>query len=558
VKTKTKLQNFSHYILFLISLYFIFYKININYLSTTSPDYQYYVDYLHYFFNEYGVTTREQGVAYFFIVAIFIELSEEMFSLFSTQQIISNSIQLANLFLYFFGIIGIYNLLRYKKYPISNILSSLTVLNFFPQTINLIVTMKPEILAFALLPWCIFLIELYVNEQNYKYLYYSIIPNILLLTSKATILGMILLLYLTVVLVKKIKIFNYKFLILFIFFLSLASPILYENYIANGKHVFEHTNNLVEMQDIADVSILFNINFLELLTNPFRHAHADSLVGMVLLDTFGDYFQWYAYNDQSTFNFSDINFSSIWYVSHWKQFISLIVGTLFYILIVYFYSKEPKNIYLILPFFGIFILLLQAFGIPQRNFNKLTAELFKTHYYSFLILLSAAFLMSLLIRKTKYIGILLLLIIVFSTSLIYGLFNSEPIYEDYVSVKSQYVPTCKVNSLLDIDKSSLCMNDIVMTCQLNRVIYNSKNLKNKNINIFNYQKYEPIQELENNKGQKVIPRTEEECINLVKSGYKYKSIFHSKLKIPKISLTYLIYCLALPLLIRRERLKTNN
>ena len=157
MKTKNKLKNFFHYILFLMSLYFIFYKININYLSTTSPDYQYYVDYLHYFFNEYGVTTREQGVAYFFIVAIFIELSGEMFSLFSTQQIISNSIQVANLFLYFFGIVGIYNLLIYKKYPISNILLSLTVLNFFPQTINLIVTMKPEIFAFALLPWCIFL-----------------------------------------------------------------------------------------------------------------------------------------------------------------------------------------------------------------------------------------------------------------------------------------------------------------------------------------------------------------------------------------------------------------
>ena len=170
---------------------------------------------------------------------------------------------------------------------------------------------------------------MYVDEQNYKYLYYSIIPNVLLLTSKATVLGMILLLYLIVVLVKKIKIFNYKFLILFVFFLSLAFPILYENYIANGKHVFEHTNNLVEMQDIADVSILYNINFLELLTNPFRHAHADSLIGMVLLDTFGDYFQWYAYNDQSTFNFSDTKFSSIWYVAletiyffnYWYDFI---------------------------------------------------------------------------------------------------------------------------------------------------------------------------------------------------------------------------------------------
>ena len=45
-------------------------------------------------------------------------------------------------------------------------------------------------------------------------------------------------------------------------------------------------------------------------------------------------------------------------------------------------------------------------------------------------------------------------------------------------------------------------------------LYTPKNLKNKNINIFNYQKYEPIQELETQVKGKVDWKGEE-CINLI-------------------------------------------
>ena len=54
--------------------------------------------------------------------------------------------------------------------------------------------------------------------------------------------------------------------------------------------------------------------------NPFRHSHANSLIGMVALDTFGDYFRWYAYNDESAYSYTKYNFDSVWIITHWREF----------------------------------------------------------------------------------------------------------------------------------------------------------------------------------------------------------------------------------------------
>ena len=77
----------------------------------------------------------------------------------------------------------------------------------------------------------------------------------------------------------------------------------FENYKVNGFSIFDHVSSSIDgsYENVANLSILYNINFTYLITQPFSNFHADSLIGIILLDTFGDYFNFWAFNDESLF-----------------------------------------------------------------------------------------------------------------------------------------------------------------------------------------------------------------------------------------------------------------
>ena len=92
MKHKVKNINFFNLFLkftFLFSLYFIFSQINLNYLSTTAPDFQYYVDYLDYFYGELQTTGREQGLAYFYFVSLTLKLLPDFYSNFLPHSLLA-------------------------------------------------------------------------------------------------------------------------------------------------------------------------------------------------------------------------------------------------------------------------------------------------------------------------------------------------------------------------------------------------------------------------------------------------------------------------------------
>lgn len=529
--------------IFLTTLTVVFSNINLHYLTTSSPDFQYYKDYLSYFFGELENTGREQGLIYFLLVSIFIKLGNNNFSLDNTNQLISNAVQMTNLSLYLLGLVGLFFLLQYKGFKTKHILITFSIINFFPQTINMLVTMKPEIFAFAILPWSIFLILLFFENNNYKFLYFSFIPNVLLITSKGTIAGSILLLYFYIAVSEKFKFFSIKFTIVFLLFLVFLSPILLENFNSNGKHIFEHTNEKAEMQDTADLNFLYNINFHDLYMYPFRHYHANSLVGMIALDTFGDYYQWYAYNDQSAFNYIKKNFDSIWYITHWRQFFSVVFTLIFYTLIVYFYKNNSANRYFyLMPFFGLFILLLQAYGIPQVNFDKETAELFKTHYYSYLLIICLTFVIANLIKKNIIIGYFLILLFAFNTSFLYGVPNSNEKYIEYLNSKNLHLNTCILNSFfIEGFEKANCNDKSIDICNFDRIIYNPELIISNDFGGVDNKNYLPIQNLINSNGKQVTPENRDECVGAVKNGYYYDSIYLNSFKLPLFNFIYFIF-----------------
>ena len=76
-----------------------------------------------------------------------------------------------SLLLFIVGLLGLYKLLKLNNYDKKIILLCLIALNFFPQSIYMRAVMKPEVLAFALFPWCLLFAEMFLNSKNIKYLY---------------------------------------------------------------------------------------------------------------------------------------------------------------------------------------------------------------------------------------------------------------------------------------------------------------------------------------------------------------------------------------------------
>ena len=228
----------------------------------------------------------------------------------------------------------------------------------------MLLNMKPEILAFSILPWSLFLIYKFIETSDIKYIYLALFPNLILLSSKGTIIASVGLIY-TYILLKNYNSFNNKKIFYFIVLSTfLILFIYYENYISNGKLVLEHRNLNPMYQNIASLSFIWNINYSNLLFNPFNNFHANSFLGILLLDTFGDYYSYHAFQDNSLFRFSRVKLPGLWYISYWPQFISISLTLFFYFSILKFLRvKKYSTLFYILPIFGLLPLLLQAYGV---------------------------------------------------------------------------------------------------------------------------------------------------------------------------------------------------
>lgn len=420
-------------ILFFLTSYISLTITNLFYMSTISPDFNRYKLYLYYFFGGQTDFLPEQGFIYFFIIALFCKLQIQNFngdfeSLMSnvgnqTNFNISNlsafenkihlGIQYGNFVIFMFGIFGIYQLLKIRNTSLINIYKIITVITILPLSFQLRLTMKPEILAFAVLPFVILFYEKYLKSKNIYDLIALATTTSVILTLKASITGMILTIFGIKLLsdLKKIKLSKISTLIFII--ICFASAISYENYSISNYSMFERS----ELSDYFDEDeydnrvspdVFFNINLQDLILNPENNFHADSLIGITLIDTFGDYFNEY-WNKDYTFlktyrkqfvqsgNSFDVDIErnvltvpfSIFNLEKIRKLFGLSLSILFFIKIFkIFTNKHTDKIYIISPLFGILILMLSALGFPENNFKPESGDTFKAYYYSFLSIVS--------------------------------------------------------------------------------------------------------------------------------------------------------------------------
>ncbi len=415
---KTKVDSYLYFIFFIFTLIISYYLGVAFFDITTGLDFNKYVVSLQFFSGNDVEIYDPQGSLYFWSIANFSGFNNMMYASRDFSTLINNKIQLINLTYYLLGLLGLGLLLKIKKVNSLHIFLSLSVLNFFPTALYFRLTMKPEIMAFAILPWLFILFTYYFEQRNNLNTYLLIILLSIALTIKGSITGMVLLSLLFLYGKKILQIRDNLFLLLGT--LTFSSLFLYINFLLTGKFLFGEPNVVDESllnkwNHTAGLNFFTNIDFRNLYENPFKYLHSDSFISITLLDTLSDYFTFFWKHNEygNYFQLDNIQYTDNFLIQNFlPDYISIIFTLTFYFLIVILYIYGIKNKeFLLLPFCGIIILVINSLGFPNKNFDPETGDLFKVHYYSFLISIAFVFLLNYFYKKnnsTQYLSMLLI------------------------------------------------------------------------------------------------------------------------------------------------------
>ena len=437
-------KNSKFKVLIFIFLYaYIFVINNLFYTSTFSADYQKYIIYLEYFYNYSNFSFLDQGTAYYAIVAIVLNFFSQYTSPATLQFDISFAIQLTNNLLILLGLFGIYNLTKQLEVDKAKMLNILIIINFFPPLQSLKLSMKPEVLVFALLPWLIFLLKQFLEEEKKLYVFAAIIPFALIITTKGTglVISGLFILYTFFEIIKKLGLKQIIVLTLISFFVIL--PLLVENTNINNNLFLERTDVTENYKHKASIDILYKNTQGKRVSSPIGSLQTSTVLGVTLLDTFDDYFLLNWNKDVSLFKkfrkniiepnkdvqLIKVDFKNreILYngplknsIQNLRIYLGLIFTVVFYILILRYKDKETVNKRIVLsPIIGILVLYIHSLGVPYEDFDPLVADTFKTFYYSPFLIISFSFLLAKYFKNNKK-NISILLIFLISSLYIYG------------------------------------------------------------------------------------------------------------------------------------------
>ena len=88
-------------------------------------------------------------------------------------------------------------------------------------------------------------------------------------------------------------------------FLLTFAFVTVENNSANERNLFSLVSGSereIKYDNKASFKFIYNINLYQLSSSPIKHNHADSLIAITLLDSFGDYFDLYWDNGSSIYS----------------------------------------------------------------------------------------------------------------------------------------------------------------------------------------------------------------------------------------------------------------
>lgn len=520
------LNYFSWFIFFTTTIYTLLIG-QLYYLTTKGPDYSFYRPYFEYFFGNISSTGVEQGLLYYFINATIISIDSENLIPVLWDQYFSNSIQWGNFFFYLIGIYGIYTFLKQKNTEKRNIFIILSLINLFPPAVEMRLLFKPEILVFSCLIWIIVFFDKYLETESLVYLLSSVPPLALVLTTKANLAIMIILFLLSFYL-KKIYEINavnfYKGLIILTMFFLVTS---FENYQANELLIYEHQSP-EEFTNSAELEFLYNINLETLKNDPFRQSQKDSYLGVMILDTFDDYFGNFWNDDSSPLYLN----RSVFFNAKETAYLGIVFTLIFYAYLLsnIFKNKNYRYLYT-MPFFGIFFQMILSQFI---QYDPSTGDVAKTYYYAFFLVIIFALLLSELSKQK--VKVFLLVGLIFSVSIVhvYGFpKNQSDGANDFINMNNEISSLCFFGNMLLKNVDSDCEEKSYIVCDYAFNIIETVIISNSE---YLYQDNFPVSEIYFSKNNKnFIVTSFEDCIANVDSGNKVIQKYNID-KIPFINL----------------------
>ena len=152
-----------------------------------------------------------------------------------------------------------------------------------------------------------------------------------------------------------------------------------------------------------------------------------------------------------------------------RGILGIILTFLFYASIVFnIYKSKKYRVYLISPFIGMFILLINSMGFPLNNFDPKVGDTFKTFYYSPFIILSFIFLIASLTIRKKVLNVSFIVLYLLCSIFIFG-FPKKDSVEYYVDLgnRNEHSVLCEVNKIViyDLDFESNCSDKHIEFCK---------------------------------------------------------------------------------------------
>lgn len=410
--------SFVYFLALVVSLVWLKEMNYLFYSMLESPDFDKNYVYLEHFFTE-STSGKDNGLMYYFLQSL--NYSNFYGDLNNSNLFLDQSIQQVNFYIFIFGLLGYYLLFELFNFSKNTIFLTLIFINFFPPSIALRLVFKPEILAFAFFPWIVYLIEKFIKEGDYKYLILATPFLASTMTLKGNVLVVIgVYLFITYIILFKLLPAR-KILILLTLFLFSFSTLTIENNKNNGVNILDiQSGSSIEANyDYkASYSTIYKVDLYNLVSSPIKHGHANSFIGITLLETTGDYFDLYWNNDASGYSKSrkdlikfkqsmtikppDIDSKQSSLIIYQQDdrdvYVYETIGLLISILLYFYLIKgilknSTHRKFLTAALIGMAILLFHSItGIPKNNFDPLVGDTFKPLYYSFVMIFSFAFL----------------------------------------------------------------------------------------------------------------------------------------------------------------------
>ncbi len=536
---KTKRMKVFSIFAFFVSLVFTFSLGEIFYNSIDGTDFYRYFRYIEYFDGTIESTSREQGLFYFWLISETIDMYDQFYIADKWEYIYSSAIQLGNFILYLIGLLGLFIFMKIKRINSTQIFISLTFLNIFPPVFGGRLIMKPEMLAFALFPWILLGIENYFKHKNIWSLVLITPLLSVIATSKGTVflITVVSILFIYFKRIRKVKFSDLSISALLFFVMTYM--LYQENLSINNLSMLSHPEEDSYLFR-APFSFIYTFSLNELISNPFRNAHAGSLLGITALDLFGDYFNRYWDHDRSLFFSNRDEFTTL--LEHPRRNLSVVFSLIFFVFTFvkqksYEFSSYTK-VYLV----GIFILLLTSLGLFGLHFNPDKGDTVKTHYYFFLLGFSFVFLILNLLRKTNLkTQISLLIFAVLSFSFIIGFpKNYDESYNQKLSEKVSITLSCRYvsNYFENLTNTDIeCLTKEIATCG----IYDNFNEPVQHEDgylIFQSDEFFKNLNLQDTEGNSVTVSGYAECLHYLNGGYVKTETVNLENRTPPINRTF--------------------